>query len=511
MKQKFLDLEQQRVNQIFELEKLPIINATPEELYRIAEINPKLFSTKYTRWGCVFKCVKCNGYRVNTGGIRSLLQISRIVNEQKYEHRKYCKHPKWEEKWSLHKAEIPHTFVEVTTDQTKENAGYADITGATIASGSFTASRKYLFMYSTWITTTNTARDGSVKALHGSTDFAESELEIEPMGDNRLKQLWFTVWTAISSEAIKLQHEDQTSGHFVKNDIITLTSIEISEDLTEGSDWDFNHDSSSRSLDQTFTADASLTIQTADHTAGDTYLVISYARFENLDVTVQHESRLVRSGEASSTEPTWSEEGEEGAGGKMIQYHARTFDLGASDNTFTVESRRDEATGSPTIEHSSVFALNLEKFKDSNEIYTDAGINLGTTDWADLVQTLSMTPSQTGDIFILGYIIADLQGGSEDIQTRMQVDNSDQPTGQSAYPRHTRAIDGDDQMGQVHITVENLDNTSHTVDLDGDTRTTTGSPHSQSRQLVMFSLELASAAAVRTLFQSTYPRAPGMI
>ena len=60
MKQKFLDLEQQRTNQIFELENLPIINATPEEMYRIAEVNPNLFGVKYTRWGCNFKCIKCN-------------------------------------------------------------------------------------------------------------------------------------------------------------------------------------------------------------------------------------------------------------------------------------------------------------------------------------------------------------------------------------------------------------------------------------------------------------------
>ena len=129
MKQKFLDLEQQRTNQIFEIEKLPIINATPEEMYRIAEVNPNLFGVKYTRWGCNFKCVKCNGYRVKTGGIRSLLQISKIVNEQKYEHRKSCKHPKWEEKWSLHRAEIAHTFVEQTTNQTTESTSFVDIIG----------------------------------------------------------------------------------------------------------------------------------------------------------------------------------------------------------------------------------------------------------------------------------------------------------------------------------------------------------------------------------------------
>jgi len=266
--QKLLQEEQIRTHHIFEKEKLPIISATPEEMYRIAEINPNLFRTKYTRWGCHFKCVKCNGYRVNTGGIRSLLQISRIVNEQKYEHRKSCKHPRWKEEWSLHRAEIAHTFVEQATDQTHTgDTNFTDISGATITSGNFTATRKYFIFTGSQHTIDSNASDGGLKTLHGSTDFAESEDQLEPTTSNvRYRIMWFTVWTAITAEAIKMQHRTSASGSTVKDDTIVLLSIEISEDLTEGSDWDFNHDSSSRSLDNTFTTDATLTIQTADHT-----------------------------------------------------------------------------------------------------------------------------------------------------------------------------------------------------------------------------------------------------
>ncbi len=488
-------LEQQRTHHIFEKEKLSIINATPEEMHRIAEVNPKLFGTKYTRWGCQFKCVKCNGYRVHTGGIRSLLQISRIVNEQKYEHRKSCKHPKWEETWSLHAAEIAHTFVEMTTARTQTgDTDWTDITGAVITSGNFTASRKYLLINKALCGTNSTAADHGLRSLHGSIHFVESvQIQDLPGFDRFHNNMWFNVWTAIASEAIKMQFATlASSSHTVSVDTISMISMEISEDLIEGTDWDFHLNTHNTPLTTTFGSFANVTIQPAVHDTGDTYWVLGYAKLDPASATQDYQSRLNRSGEATSTNPTWSQEGEDANTDHSMHTYGRTFDLGASNNTFTVQCRNPDLSNG-FHEFSGVFVLNLERFKDSNEIYTDGAVNLGTTNWADLAQTLTLTPTEaSGDVLIYGFFTAIHQFVSGvQIQSRLQIDNADQPPGQSSYLVQAEAYDNNDEMGQNLITVETLDNTLHTADIDADATSLTNSPQYAQRQLVMFTMELA--------------------
>ena len=287
-----------------------------------------------------------------------------------------------------------------------------------------------------------------------------------------------------------MQHFTLNTARVITSDQISLLSIEISEELTEGTDWTFNHNSTSNSLTGSFANYSRLTVESGDHDAGDTYLVLGYGRMNPSSLTEQYESRLVRSGEADSTEPTYSMEGED-TSENLIQFHARTFDLGASDNTFTIQTRSDGG-GSGTHEHSGLFALNLEKFVDSNEIYTEADVNLGTVDWATLFQTLNLTPSQTGNVTILANTMGDYGDAAMRIQARLQVDNSDEPTGQSQQTTQQIQHDNDDQYGHIHFTVESLDDTEHTFDFEGDSNSASGTPHVQSRQLVAFSMELAA-------------------
>src|SRR5690242_645845 len=71
-------------------------------------------------------------------------------------------------------AQIAHSYVEVTTQQTTTSTSYIDVPGAAITSGNFTAGKKYL-LYLTAQANENSSGVVRVKAQHGTTDFAESE------------------------------------------------------------------------------------------------------------------------------------------------------------------------------------------------------------------------------------------------------------------------------------------------------------------------------------------------
>jgi len=514
IKQELLLLEQKRAVDIFEKENISITGATVEELYKLAEINPKLFGTKYARWGCVFKCVKCNHYKVNTGGIRSLLQISRIVNEQKYIHRNNkCKHPKWEEKWSLHAAELPHTYVEETAgDSHTGNTTETDITDAVITSGNFVTGRKYLILVRAHHGGNSTAGNFRIRTLHGTVLFAGSDHTMEPTSTTALgtHYTWFTVWTAISSEGIKQQFRTNNSGDTVTTDQNILVSLELSEDLTEDSDWHFNFDGSQRTLTDTPTADATITIQTADHEVGDTYLVMHFGRLDQGTIG-NLLTRLDRTGEATSTTPTLSQETEDSGQDFHILFSSRTFDLGASDNTFASFNWR-EVGGNGIVQDSAMFAINLEKFQNSNEEYTDGTINMSTTNWATQLENLSLVTDQAGDVFILGSWTANHKIVSSTVgaQHRLQTNGSDTPADQTSHTLQSPGWDGDDLLPMTAFTIQNLTASTHTFDMEGDFSNASGTPTGENRSLAAFSLELAGGAS-RTLYQSINTQMIGTI
>ncbi len=389
--------------------------------------------------------------------------------------------------------EIPHVFIEQTTEQTHTgDTLWTDISGATIDSGNFTAGRKYLVFYDSYLAGDNINTGFGIRALHGSTAFDESQRSMEPSQTSYYKIAWFTVWTAVGGEGIKLQFQTETSIQEVKADTISLIAIEISEELTEGTDWDFNHNNTSIELDTNFEDHATITIQSADHDAGDTYLVMAYGQLDDTSGNTQGESRLERTGEATSTEPTLSQESEDNLIDIFLQFHLITFDLGAADNTFTVQGRED---GSSTfnLAHSSVFALNLESFVDSAEIFNGTSLPLNTTDWADLINTLTMTPSQTGDVLILSSWVTDYGAASRLAESRMQIDNVDEPTGQTDYLATMASWDSTDFHSHPIATIEDLDTSLHTFDVDGDSPTTAPDQTAVNRQIVAFSMELVGA------------------
>ena len=390
-------------------------------------------------------------------------------------------------------AAIAHAFTEQNTPQTTTSVTYSDVTGASIASGNFTTGKKYLLII-TAQSTLNTADDASaIRTLHGSTAFDESEQiqETETLADYGIYQ-FITVWTAVSGEGIKLQFRPLIDTLQVTIDQIAMFAMNLSDDLTENTDWFFAERATDDTLNIAFTDGAAVTFTPG--TAGHDWLVLSYSQIDITSGTLTAISRLSRSGEASSLLPE--------ARGVISLTTAvpgfllsRVFNLGASSNTFTEQSASD-TDATHTRLHSSIFALNLNKFKNHANAYTEADVALSATDYATQLQTISITPDVVSDTLIGSYCGFDGQSTLREFEFRVQLDEADQPTGQTTDNRQFAAgnNDTDENPCPLITMVTALSAAAHTIDLDGSVDNTAAASAAQHRTLWAVTMELAAGS-----------------
>ena len=387
-------------------------------------------------------------------------------------------------------AAINHAFAAVTTTQTTTSASYADVSGAAIASGSFTAGKKYLICVTAVGGFGDNVALGEVAVVHGSTVFAESQdtMSISPFFKT---YSWFTVWTAVSSEGIKVQFRC-SGGITLTLDTITVLAINLTDDLVENTDWFFAEDSSDDSLTTTPLAGGSITFTPA--TASHDWLVMTHSQIDITSSSILPISRISRSGEASSSLPECRTERRNAFNFSGFGL-SRVFTLGNASNTFAEQS--SAASTAHTRLHSKIFALNLNKFSDHSFAYTEADVGLSATDYATALQTLGITPAVQSDVWIGAYWGWDSQATGREGESRVQVDNVDQPAGQTTANRQLKAgTDATDEDPINHSTlVAAMTAAAHTVDLDGSADSTTSTPSGQHRTLWAVTMELAAGGA----------------
>jgi hypothetical protein len=386
-------------------------------------------------------------------------------------------------------AAIAHAFTEVNTAQTTTSGTLVDVPGALIASENFVAGKKYL-LYVTAQMTNQTATDSiELVALHGKTDF-DGKPSFVPFDDAlggsggsdavfstfsasmQWAYGWFTVWTAVSGEAIKLQFRAPGELGTAQVDRIAMLAINLSDDLAENTDWAFAEDATDVTLTTAFTDGASVTVTPAG--ASD-WLVLTSSQGPGANGGAALAlTRISRSGEAASVLPEARVEVNL-LGDQMPMTLARVFPLAAASNTFTEQSAAS-ANGSGLVRtHSSVFVLNLSKFKVHASAYTEPDLALSATAYATQLQTLSITPTVAGDVWIGAYWGFDRNSALRNAKFRVQVDNVDQPAGQTtdAYV-FAQTNDAADEDPMVLSTLANLTAAAHTVNLDASVDTPTG-------------------------------------
>lgn len=394
----------------------------------------------------------------------------------------------------VHAAAIGHTYVLQNTGQNITSTSYVDIPGASIASGNFTAGKKYLLYITAQYRETST---GFVwlRAAHGTTAFAESEVSmLTGSGNEYLAYAWFTVWTAVSGEAVKLQ--GQVSGTVPSADYarISMLAINLSDDLTENTDWFWSERTTDDALTTTPSNGGTVTF-TPSGTSN--WLVLTTAQIDYADISATITARLSRSGEASSATP---ETNIRAANASLldVRTHARAFALTAASNTFTEVTVSSASSG--TRLNSGLFALKLNKFRNHAIAYTDADAALSATDYATELQTVGLTPGVVSNVWILGYWGFDVGAVAREAEFRIQVDAADQPADQTTDNLQfsiigSSSLDTAEAPMNISSFVSSMSASAHTIDLDASAEQTTGAPAGQHRQLAAVTMELAAPAA----------------
>jgi hypothetical protein len=362
-------------------------------------------------------------------------------------------------------ASITPAYTSVTTNQSIGTGGITDIPGASISSGNFTAGEKYLIITGAHVA--NDSADGNIntRTTHGTTDFTESIAvhESPSAGLRRGQYAFMDLWTAVSGEGIKMRYSRGPAGTNALADQIYLISIPLAQ-LTDGSDYKYGENTTTTAVDTSWSGHASITFTPAN--AGDTWLVIGMLRMIHGGATTTSSmGRLARSGEASSSTPDGRIEHASDTTHQTMVF-SRCYTLGNASNTFTIEAS-ESASSSHSHEWSAVFALRLNAFDSWACSYTDGNTAVGTGAFGSQLQTATITPSATGDVWFGATFGFDVEAGTRLLTFRTQIDDADFPATQTsdAYTKRMARDDGDVAPYMMQG-ITSLSNAAHTIDLD---------------------------------------------
>jgi hypothetical protein len=354
------------------------------------------------RHGWNLKC-SCGLHKKKTGvrnGIEyfTALKLLKQLKAEHQEHDLKIEH-------SYHAAELPSTYTDQTTAQTHTgdtNWTDVDATNAAIASGNFTTGRKYLLVAQAQVNLGNVTEHVGMRLTHGSTPtaFDGSDMRIEPQSTTSYyTYTWFHVWTAASGEGIKLQFITYNSGQTVTADQITMTAIEISEDITENTDWFFDSRTTNDTLSTTLTATNPQVTFTPNGT--DDYLLMVTAQINSNSTAVNYRSFIVDT-DGGGNQPACNTTGEDTAEFKM--HFIAQYKEAPSNTSHDFEQKSSASSTNGTRDYGAIFALRLNAFDDHVGNWVNILQNdIGTTDFGFESQNETITPSAATDVFVLTY------------------------------------------------------------------------------------------------------------
>lgn len=401
-------------------------------------------------------------------------------------------------------AAIQYAFTEVASDQSTSSASYADITGAEIASGSFTTGKQYLVLVKFDIGNSSAnAVNGAILTNSSNTPLAELECTYVRANPLRNSCAFLTVWTAPGSEGLKVRAK--TSGGTVVVDQIQLFAMNLTDNLSAGAhsgacgDW-VSVELATDSGSLTTSPANGATVTCTPATAG-TYLALYYAQIDAGDLTNSIIVNAVSSGDVNNT--ISANTTVTSASSIMATVISRTYALTNASNTFTVQGA-SSGSSSHVMLHSRVFLLRLNAFRNFASVFTAADTaTLSTTNYATNIQTLDITPDIQGPVLIGSSWGYDIGNATDEGEFSLRVDGTPVPADQETdnYQFNVGTANGDEIPLSAITMVPSMTAASHTIDLVGSAASTGGSPTVQDRSLWAFSMELASAGVPRQMHQ----------
>lgn len=397
-----------------------------------------------------------------------------------------------------HAAAIRHASTEFTTNITTTSTTYVAATGGSVTAAQLTAAGISVGDTVAIIITgqiTGTSAAWFVRYLHGATAFdglVNHDMGTQGAFGRRKTFSYFTTWDVVASEDIIVNWKVGAGEGGM--DQLSIVVLDL-EDLAS-TDWAANDHATDDTLTTTPLAGATVTFTP---TAASNWVVMAWSQIQHETSTESGVSRLVRSGEASSSLP---ESRFESPIFTVESAHAtmRVFSLGTASNTFTEESF-ENVDPTPTFNrlHSKVFALNLSAFRNHAFAYTEAGLAItGTTIGSPTeIQTIGLTPAVVSNVWVLAGWGFDRNSSTVEAMFRVQVDGTDAPLTQTSdnYQfENSSADDTDENWVSLSTMVASMSAAAHTIDLDAAVDNTTNTPAAQYRSLLAVTMELPAVA-----------------
>jgi len=372
----------------------------------------------------------------------------------------------------------------------------------------FIDGHKYLIIAtSTWAGADNTVTY-EINMQHGNatvgTIFDGSQSIVEPQhtstgcdnGDKMHKFWHWVIWNPVgveqAGEDIAINYI--SSGTEMTYDDVTMFVLEISEDLVEDEDWFYDSNTTDEPLDDVgwgTNSSATLSFTPSVTEVDDDWLILGTALLEVDDIIDQFETRLNFENNTSLT-PYLSQEGEDPTG-TFVQSFSRVFTLNNTQaHDFTVESRTDAlSVGSNQRLFNGIFALNLDRFESHNATYYENPITIleSVTPYTTEVMTLDIQNNATKNWYIFGGFTKE---SDKDALFRLQIDNVDSPDDQTTQKYElSHNWDQTDFVINGIGTFESLDNSTHTIDVDGSIKDGAGDRDrdADSRSIWAFTLD----------------------
>ncbi len=394
-------------------------------------------------------------------------------------------------------AAADHEITRVTTAQTTTSTSYGNISGASISNTNLTAGTEYLIQVSASIKISSAGQLMGVRVTHGSTPtvFDDSTHEQETNTSDRYYPYhYFTKWTAVSGEDINVQFRTGNVSHTVTADQIVITAIELTN-----VNYHHNKVTTDDTTSTTWTSGASTSFSVS---SDDKILVLARGRYENLSTADNTESRILH---GSDVEPEVSVEGEN-AGEMITHFLMRAYSQtsASGSNTYAFQSRQDAGGASVDRRGSEIIAIELSSFDVAEFSYTDASVVVSATDFATQLESDTITPNTTGDVFAMVYASNEMDTSTtSQFHFRMQKDGTDTPASQTTDKLGYHRRNDVDEIYQATIhDIANVTTSGSTFDFDASK---TGTHEGvKARCIVLFTLELASSGATVVSQTSTH-------
>ena len=302
---------------------------------------------------------------------------------------------------------------------------------AHIASTFFNTDDEYLIIATCQFGCDSGQEKADVRLVHGSTEFDGSLRRHEfaarkpGLDYGYSSYMYMTMYAPSTAEVVKIQYRRQDSDAVdARLDQVCIFVINLTEDLTENTDWWYSESTSTQDISMSYGDVVSKTFTPTN--AGD-HLVIFGGQNNVGSTGINYYYRLKATGTVSTSEPEYQREAEDSQE-KRGFYGMRVLDFDVESQSISLQAKDDDYIHQ--VLFANVFILDLSAF-DGHSVSTYTSAQTSLTDTFSELD--SVTHNKTsGNHFVLSTPRKSYVSGTGDRRSmtiRLQDPSSDTPEG----------------------------------------------------------------------------------